>query len=386
MSRRDRLRVAVDLSPLPPSKAGVGRYAFGLLSALSPYVEANELDLICLAKTDDVSEVQSLVPAGEVVDVGSFRFGRPERLVWEQTVLPAMLRRIKARLFHGIHYSIPVASGVPSTVVFHDPTFWTHPELHSPSKVAYFRTMGRIASARSRLIFTVSNWSKESLVSILGLNPSKIRVVYHGVDEHLFEPASPGELDGLRKELGAEDAWLIAFVGTIEPRKNLPRLAMAVDMVRNRIDDRKVLLAVAGQTGWKTSESRAWLERGKEGGWIVELGYIDDSKKRLLLQAADLFAYVSLAEGFGIPALEALACRTPVVTSNRTATAEVASSAAMLVDPYDVHSIAGAIESLLRDRDLSESLVSAGETRAAEFTWTETARRTIEGWLDAVRD
>lgn len=358
-------------------------YAFGLLRGLARFVADGELDLVCFAKSEDAPKIASSAPWAEVVEVGPIPMGRPGRLIWEQTALPALLRRAQADVFHGIHYSLPLASKVRSSVVFHDPTFWTHPEVHSPAKVAYFRGMARLASLRARVVFTVSEWAKERLCPLLGIDPDRVRVVYHGVDEFLFEPDCHESLREFREGLGVGEARLVAFVGTIEPRKNLPRLAMAVEILSRRLGDPGVALAIAGQRGWKMGNVEEWIQRGRRGGWLVDLGYVDDSTKRALLRSADAFAYVSLAEGFGIPVIEAFASGTPVVTSEGTATAEVAGGAALLVDPYDAVSIADALESILTDTDTTKRLVEAGRVRAAEFTWSETARRTLNGWLYA---
>jgi glycosyltransferase involved in cell wall biosynthesis len=377
------LRVCIDLTPLPKSKAGVGRYAFGLLGGLQSAVASGNLELICFAKSQDAAEIAAAAPYAEVVEVGPFKLGRPIRLAWEQTRLPALIRKARADVFHGIHYSLPLASSIPSTVVLHDPTFWTHPEFHTAAKVAYFRAMARLAARRSRLVFTVSRWSKQHLCDHLGIEDQKIRVAYHGVDDFLFEPVTPEALQSMRDRLGASDAKLVAFVGTVEPRKNLPRLVMAVEILRRRLGEPGVVLAIAGQRGWKIAEAERWIERGRRKGWLVDMGYIDEPTKRVLLQAADCFAYVSLAEGFGIPVLEAFASGTPVVTSDRTATAEVAGDAAALVDPYDVFAIAEALESVLVDDTTLWRLVEAGRARAAEFSWEAAGRETLAGWLEA---
>ena len=384
MSRRSSLRVALDLTPLPSAKAGVGRYALGLLKGLLKAIEDGRVQLVCIVTPRDVEEVLAQAPGAEIIEAGPFLLGRAGRIAWEQTVLPALLKKCRADLFHGIHYTVALRSRLPQTVVFHDPTFWTNPAVHTRLKVAYFRRMAWLASKRVRLVFTVSNWSKNTLCAVLRLPPEKVRVTYHGVDESLLERASQEEIQRFRDSIAASDAKLIVFIGTIEPRKNIPRLAMAVELLRERIKDQSVLLAVAGQRGWMTNESEKWLERGERQGWIRRLGYVDEAQKRLLLQSADAFVYPSLAEGFGIPIVEAFASGTPVVTSNRGATAEIANGAAVLINPYDVVEMTRAMEKILCDPAKAERLRELGAARASEFTWEKTAQSTMEGWLAAL--
>ncbi len=378
----NKVRVALDLTPLPPSRAGVGSYALGLLGGLSEACAAGELDLVCIVKAADAETAASRAPHAELVEVPSLRLGRPGRLAWEQTGLVRLLGKIRPDIFHGIHYTLPLASTLPATVVLHDPTFWTHPHLHAPTKVAYFRTVAPSSARKARLVLTVSEWSRRELSRLLRIEPEKVRAIHHGVDDYLLEPESPEELASLRSSLDATSKPLVAFLGTLEPRKNIPRLVMAVEKVRDILGDPGVVLAVAGQKGWKTKAIEDWLTRGERAGWLVRLGYVDERTKRLLLQAADVVAYPSLAEGFGIPVLEAFASGTPVLTSDRTATAEVAGDSALVVDPYDVGAISRGLVSLLTDASLRSRLSEAGRKRASRFSWREAAAETLKVWRE----
>jgi alpha-1,3-rhamnosyl/mannosyltransferase len=204
----------------------------------------------------------------------------------------------------------------------------------------------------ARLVIAVSEHTKRDVVELLGVTEERIRVVPNGVGE----PFSP--------EGAAEDGDYVLAVGTVEPRKNLARLAEATRSLG-------VELRVVGAPGWGSVELGAGVRR---------LGRVPDDELARLYRGARCLAYPSLYEGFGIPILEAMASGTPVVTSRGGATEEVAEGAAVLVDPLDPAAIAAGIEEAAARRD---ELVRAGLEHAREFSWAETARRTVEVYREA---
>jgi alpha-1,3-rhamnosyl/mannosyltransferase len=202
-------------------------------------------------------------------------------------------------------------------------------------------------------VIAVSEHTKQELVELLGTPEEKIRVVPNGVSD-VFSPDGP-----------AEAGDYVLAVGTLEPRKNLTRLAEATQRLG-------VELRVAGDAGW--GDVRL------EGNLIRRLGRVSDDELARLYRGARCLAYPSLEEGFGIPIVEAMASGTPVVTSRGGATEEVAGHAAVLVDPLDPDSIAAGIEEAAARRD---ELVAAGRERARAFSWAETVRRTVDVYREA---
>jgi glycosyltransferase involved in cell wall biosynthesis len=386
-------RLLLDLTPLPSSKAGVGRYAFGLLEGLASIRKndafVHSLELVCLVKPADTAALQPYVePFGGLLQIveasWAQRLGRAGRLVAEQTLIPGILRKFKADAYHGIHYTVPLRWHGPSTTVFHDPTFWTHPRLHLASKVAYFRGMAALAVKKAAKLITVSEWSKRSLCSILGIDAASLIVCPHGVEASRLGAAKPEELDAFKDMLGFKGCRIVGFVGTLEPRKNLARLVAAVALLR-RLSPEPVALVVAGQIGWKASALLRAIQQAQDQGWCRYLGYIDEETKRLLFEAADVIAYPSIAEGFGFPVLEAMASGTPVVTSDRTATAEIAGEAGFLADPYDVSSISKALARALFDQNARELKRQAGLRRVSAYTWEKAASCTAKVWKEVLR-
>ncbi|MBX5474687.1 MAG: glycosyltransferase family 4 protein [Thermoleophilia bacterium] len=325
------LRVGLDMTALALTRAGTARYLRNLLARLAGRVE-----------------------------VRAFRFGGPGRasvlareLVWYPHRLGRVAARDRVDVLHCPTYYAPVSSHVPTVVTVHDLAVWRHPEAFGRWTRAYVpRAVPRMLRAAARVI-AVSEFTRGELVELVGLPDEKIRVVPNAVEE-VFSPQGDA----------AEGEYVLA-VGTLEPRKNLERLADAARRVGRE-------LRVAGEAGWG----------GVRLDGVRWLGRVDDEELARLYRGALCVAYPSLYEGFGIPVLEAMACGAPVVTSCGGATEEVAGGAAVLVDPYDPEAIAAGIEEAIARRD---ELRARGLERARAFSWDETARRTIEVYREVSR-
>jgi glycosyltransferase involved in cell wall biosynthesis len=328
MSRREtELRVGLDVSPLELTEAGTARYLRHLMAHL-----------------DGVEIEQYVIP-------GRSRTAKVRRdLVWYLRTLPRKAARDGVHVLHCPGHRAPRRSRVPLVVTLHDLAVLRHPETFNRWTRNYSRVMlPRIVEAATRVI-AVSSFTSDEAVELLGLDREKVRVVPHGV-EAPFRPAGQA----------STGSYALA-VGTIEPRKNLPR---AVEAARRA----GVELRVVGPEGW-----------GEVG--VQSLGFVSDEVLAALFRGAQCLVYPSLYEGFGLPVLEAMACGTPVVTSNFGATAELGRGAAVLVDPYDVTSIASGIQEARNRRD---ELRAAGLERARQYTWDETARQTLEVYREAAR-
>jgi glycosyltransferase involved in cell wall biosynthesis len=197
-----------------------------------------------------------------------------------------------------------------------------------------------------------------------------------------MRPASRESVTELRHRLGLPEAYVL-FVGTIQPRKNLGRLAEAMSFVTNAGLPHQ--LVIAGKRGWLASEVETLISRSAAAERVHYLGYVANSDLPALYTGADAFCFPSLYEGFGLPVLEAMACETPVVASDSSAVPEVAGDAALLVDPTDVAAIGNALVCGLTDAPTRRELIARGRTRAARFTWERTAAATID-LLREVRD
>jgi glycosyltransferase involved in cell wall biosynthesis len=245
-----------------------------------------------------------------------------------------------------------------------------HPETHGRMQVAYHRHILPLVLKRADAILTISASSKKDIVSCYKIDEDKVHVIPLGVDRRFVADVS-GESDFTR----TLPERYILNVGTLEARKNLPRLLEAFAIARKKGLDRKLL--IGGARGWRLSNLAGIVEKHSLGQDVQFLGFVEDANLPLLYRRADCFVYPSIYEGFGMPILEAMACGTPVITSNCSSMPEVAGDAALLVDPLDVEALATKMLELAADKDLHASLRARGIERAGRFSWEKTARETM---------
>jgi len=259
-------------------------------------------------------------------------------------------------------------------VTFYDMMPLTHPDQYPAKDVEEFWSLVPRAARDADAIIAISQHTKTEIISLLAVPPERVTVVHLGVDP-IFRPRTPEEVAAVRRRLGLTRPYLL-FVGTAEPRKNLPRLVEA--MARCRAAGLKgVDLVLAGKSAWGSDALRACVDRRGMAEVVRFPGYVAAEDLPALYSGAEALALPSLAEGFGMPLLEAMACGTPVVASRTTSIPEVAGDAGVLFDPEDVEDIVGALIRVVTDSELRATLVARGLARAAQFTWERTAKETL---------
>ncbi len=372
------MRVTLDVTAVPPSPAGAGRYTLELAAALAA---GDDPRLVAVARRADTERWRRL--AGGRLDVlASSPSSRPLRLAWEQLALPALLRRARPDVHHGPHYTMPERSPVPVVVTIHDCTFFDHPEWHEPLKARFFRRAIRVAARRAGALVCVSETTARELEAACSVTVPVV-VAPHGVDHLRFspDPGTAGSDDDSLRRLGIDPGQrFILFLGTVEPRKDVPTLVRAFSVLAD--EEHEVALVVAGRRGWRAGPVDDALVASRHRDRIRWTGYVPDDAVPALLRKAAVVAYPSLAEGYGMPALEALACGAPLVTTRGTAMAELAGDAATLVVPGDFEGLADALAKVLSDRDgpAAARRREAGFARAAACTWEASAARHVEAY------
>jgi glycosyltransferase involved in cell wall biosynthesis len=300
------------------------------------------------------------------------------RIGWEQLVQPFVLWQEKIDLLHSLAFVTPLLSPCPSVVTIYDLSFILFPKGFKYSKRLYL-TLLTCPSARSaKRIITISESTKRDTVRLLGVSPEKVDVVYCGVDKP-FCPLPEREVASFRQKRGLPER-IILFVGTIEPRKNVARLVEAY----SRLRDGQVKLVIGGARGWLYEEVFARVEELELTGDVLFPGYIPPAELPLWYNAAELFVYPSLYEGFGLPPLEAMACGTPVITSNVSSLPEVVGEAGLTVDPMNSEGLAEAMNQVLSDGILRQSMREQGLARAGRFSWAKAAQETVEVYQRAL--
>jgi glycosyltransferase involved in cell wall biosynthesis len=373
----DRLALSLDVSAVPPRPGGAGYYTMALARGLAA---RNEVGLTLVARRGDEERWRRL--AGGAMVRGAVPVSRPARLAFEQLRLSSVLRSVGVQVHHGPHYTMPARSPVPCAVTIHDCTFFDHPEWHLRSKAAFFRRAIRRAARHAGVLLCVSQTTEDRLRAWCDVRVPVV-VAPHGVDHERFTPREPAQRAD-RAVLGPlgvpADRLLVAYVGTLEPRKGLVPLIGAFDLVARRHPD--AVLVLGGQTGWGMAETERALTAARHPERIVRTGYLPDEAVPALLRQASVVAYPALEEGFGLPALEALACGAPLVTTEGTAMAEMAAGAALLVPPGDTAGLAAALDTVLEDGPATPRR-ARGIAVARQRTWEASVARHLEAYAVA---
>ena len=365
------LSVSLDVSAVPEHPAGAGRYTVDLARELAG---RDDVALTLVARTADARRWGDVSPRATVLAAAPGP--RPARLVWEQAALPRVLGRGRPGIavHHGPHYTMPERARLPRVVTVHDLTFFDHPEWHERTKVWFFRRAIRVAAERADAVVCVSAATAVRLQELLAPR-AEVVTVPHGVDHARFRPADSAadeEADDAALRQHGIGRPYVAFLGTVEPRKGLDVLLRAFDAVADAHPG--VRLVVAGGRGWGSGPVDEELARLRHRDRVVRTGYLAEEALPAFLRRAEVVAYPSRAEGFGLPVLEALACGARVVTTSGSVMDEVAGDAAALVPPGDAAALAAALDAELTDATAGRApRREVGLAVAAGHSWARCA-------------
>lgn len=376
-------RVLIDATAVPAVRGGVGRYVDCLVAAL----DADGAALMVVCQPRDAELYAALAPHADVLPAMEWLVTRTARLTWEQTRLPWLLRRARIDVLHCPHYTMPLAAQVATVVTLHDATFFTDPRVHSPVKARFFRAWTRTSLRRADVCVVPSESTARELARVAGADVTNLHVVHHGVDADRFHPPSPQEIATVRCHLRLDGSPYVAFLGALEPRKNVPALirgfaAASQSRVRQVLagHDQPVLV-LAGQPGWDSHVERE-LRVLPPQVRVIRAGYLPLAELPGFLGGAVVVAYPSLGEGFGLPVLEAMATGAAVLTTRRLAIPEVGGEAVAYCGT-EAPDIAAGLLGLLDDPARRAELSAAGQRRAKDFSWAVSAARHRETYLRA---
>lgn len=364
------------------NRSGTGRYTTELLKQLVTIDSQNEYGVII---HEDSPLCEALEPAPNVRLIHQPRRSRLSRIFWEQRKLPRVIAEAAFDVFHAPAFVLPGHSSARMVATIHDLVFMRYPETFGYMRRNYFHwAIPRSAYAATRVIADSAATGRD-LRDLLQLPEDRVRVVPLGVGPEFFEPPDESAVEEVRAELQLPERYILT-VGTVEPRKNLPRLMEAYAIVKRRMRRDYPALVLVGRKGWKYGEVFSQMIDLDLRGDVIWTDFLSDELVRAVYAHATLFAYVSLHEGFGLPLLEAMAAGAPVVASNCSSMPEVVGDVGGLADPMDPEAIAEAMIEMLSNEERRLDLAEKSRERAAQFTWENTARRTLEVYREAMGD
>lgn len=357
------MRIALDCRTLTAPKTGDRTYALNLSRALAELDGPEELFYYTWEPT---TLTESANPRVRSVLLPAW-----PRWTWTPVAFPRDLARRKMDLAH-VQYLVPPAAPCPVVTTIHDVAFRRYPRLFPLKHRVLLNALIPLAVRQAAAILTGSEATRQDLIELFGVEPERVTVTPYAADP-IYRPLEQRHAQRLvRERLGLPAPYLLS-VGVLQPRKNLPRLVRAYNRIAAHIPHRLVLV---GKEGWAPDELREAVAETPLGKEVIFTGYVADADLPVLYAGADLFVYPSLYEGFGLPPLEAMACGTPVITSNLSSLPEVVGDAGVLLDPRDEAGLAREILALLEDPARRQKLATEGLERARLFSWRRCAEIT----------
>lgn len=378
----NRFRVAIDARRLVRRMSGIGHYVFHLARLIPRLAPEFEVHLLLDRKAPD-----DMVPAGcrEVV-LGIYQGDGTTRAklyspFWLNLYVPRYLSRAKIDLFHGANFVLPKLVNCKKVVTVHDISFVRIPAAYGSIYRRYMRLQTTQSLRRADVVITGSKQALDDIVKEFKVHRERIVVIHHGISEEFHSKYDQEYLNRVRLELNLSERYIL-HVGVVEVKKNIDGLLQAsAPLIKNRTVDAVVL---AGREGLGADEIRRRVKTlGLEGG-VRFLGFVPQSLLPGVYIGAEVVVFPSLYEGFGMPVLEAMACGTPVVTSNISSLPEVAGDAALLVAPDNLEELQQALVRVLSDERLRASLREKGLQRALEFTWEKAVTKHIEVYREVL--
>jgi glycosyltransferase involved in cell wall biosynthesis len=368
------MNIAIDLTPTPKTKAGVGRYLINLINNLQKLDNQNKYYLFI--HDDDLDSFKATCPNFEVVSVKS-KYLRNIwlRLLWEQFVLPSRLKKYKIDILHSPHYTIPYFSSVKKVVTYHDMTFILFPYLHIFTKRHLFKIYMWLSAKFADRIIAVSHATKDDVMKVLKVKESKISVAPLGVDQCFFEDP-PDNAQEIIQSYVIDQKYFLT-VGTIEPRKNMLGMLKAYAELPDEFKN-EYKFVICGQMGWMYQNIFDFIKESDIENRVVFVKFVPDNHLPILYKKASIFLYTSFYEGFGLPVVEAMASGTPCITSNLSSMKEVAGDTCIKVDPNNHKEIAQAIMKILENEEFRNDLSKSEIKRAEIYNWPNCAKLTID--------
>jgi glycosyltransferase involved in cell wall biosynthesis len=373
------MRIGIDVSRCIQSATGVGYYAKKLAQALAGIDSENDYLLYTsFCDYTPLGPEPADLPSG-----GNFRIGRSGSAAFITGDRRKSGGCIKDRVFgevdivHSTAYAMPDVDKLKTIVTMHDLSIYLYPHFHMDANYAFVNRNIQRAARHADCIIADSENTKKDIMRFLHVPEEKIEVIYLAASEGFSKRGDGDDMGRIRNSFGITGPYILA-VGSVEPRKNLLRSLAAFKALTMTDGGRDYQFVLAGGHGWKNADFFDALRKLDIPDKIVITGYVSEDDLQTLYQGAVAFVYPSLYEGFGLPALEAMASGVPVITSNSSSLPEVAGDAALLVNPLEVFEIFEAMEALVESPQLRRELSVKGLEQSRKYSWQKTAQKTLE--------
>jgi len=380
------MKICFDARVIIDEETGLGNYTYNILKNLLEIDAENEYTALInksLREDHPVKELQYKNLKKNYVEI---RQVSPQ----QQLLVIAPLLKEQPDVYHYPNFDLPIFQPYYSVFTVHDLTYLRHQSLYMNGrwlKNWYTKHIMKLGAKKAKRIITVSQSTKQDLIEILNVPHQKIEVIYEAIDDS-FLNGKVSEKDptfqNLPFEIKACEKYFL-FLGERRPHKNIIRIIEAFARFKKGKHN-NFKLVIAGKSYSNYQEPEKMIKDLGLSNSVLLLGYVDESEKKALFKNTECFLFPSIYEGFGIPILEAMACGTPVITSNISSMPEIAGDAALIVNPYDIYEISTAIEIISQDTNLRNRLIKAGLDRIKDFSWKKAAEHTLKVYENIYRE
>ncbi|MDD4156498.1 MAG: glycosyltransferase family 1 protein [Candidatus Cloacimonetes bacterium] len=357
------MKIGIAARGLSEQSGGVKQYIESITSALLSVDKTNEYYVF----HNNCNYTNNFLSAKNVI------LESQNKLIWDYYLLPKAVKKYNLDLIILPKTVLPFFIHTKSVIVVHDLAYFM-PKLNAYPLIdsIYMKFMIKSSLKRTDHIISVSSNTKKDIIKIAGTDEAKIKVISEAADIKYRQITDKSNLNRIKDKYKLSDKYIF-YSGSLSPRKNMIRLLIAYDKIKDKIPHKLVLTGGKSWDDEKVHELIAQL-----GDSVIKLGHVLDEDMPFIYNLADLFVYPSLYEGFGLPPLEAMACGCPVVASKSSSIPEVVGDAAIMIDPYNVDEIADAMYSVLTDMNLNNSMIDKGLNRANIFSWEQSAKHILE--------
>jgi len=375
------MKIGINAHYLQKNGSGITSYLFNLINNLLLIDQKNEYLLIFNNQENNLF-IDNIYPnlKQKVSSPLNYRLKEKSlksqliKVAWEKLFLVYEIKREKVEIFHDPAFSAPLLGSIPVIVTVHDLAFLRYPHAFTWKTLCYFKAFLKQTLRRADIIISVSESVKKDLLDLYEISANKIVVIHEGTDEYFKKLYNKEDINRIKKKYKISGDYLLS-VSAINPRKNIIRILHAYKILLDKKIDIKLVLV--GKKAWLYQNIEKELVKLHLSNKVIFTGHISKEELRILYNGASVFLYPSLYEGFGLPLLEAMACGTPVITSNISSMPEVVGPAGVLVNPLKCEEIAEGIIKLITDKGLRYKKICLGFERVKKFSWKETAKKTL---------